>query len=164
MRFTRKIKTTEPYNYTPLSEPLNVEKVDCIVCLSEKDEIILHFSSLTNQCSCNYHIHRSCLIQWVEIKYPEKGVCLLCKKEITSNDIVGELDTRLATENHPLSMYHPNNRGNIVLQHGNYYPEGNEFRRTNDQECLNTVLQRVLFSFFMVGTLGFLFIYFVTSL
>ena len=146
MRFNKDNMIQNTYNYTPLTEPLNVETVDCIICLADKNEKIQHFSTFNSDCSCNYHIHKSCMVQWVRMKYPDNAACLLCKKELKKSNEIVEIDTRLATENHPLSLYHPNPRNIVVVNHRNHYPGEDDFgynHTRNLDTCFNTAVKRI---------------------
>ena len=75
---------------------------ECAICLDVGETPSLHYSTLTQDCSCNYYIHRSCLVDWINRKRPEQATCIMCHAPIKNIDDF--IDQRHTTEFHPRQL------------------------------------------------------------
>ena len=82
---------------------------ECIICLEDengsKHQAVLHRSIFNNDCICNYFIHHSCLVEWIEKNRPEPAHCLMCYTMFDNvTDITG-VERRHTTEYHPRALH-----------------------------------------------------------
>ena len=78
---------------------------ECIICLDNTNpERLSHYSAFNTDCCCNYYIHRSCLIEWINKNTQGGARCLLCMKPIMNSNEIANIDSRMTTEYHPRSQ------------------------------------------------------------
>jgi len=72
---------------------------ECLICL-EDDTIfdLHHYSHFNSDCSCNYYLHKQCLISWIKKK--KNPCCLLCSTPIRNVSDITNISTRQTTEYH----------------------------------------------------------------
>lgn len=82
---------------------------ECIICLEDengsKHQAVLHRSIFNNDCRCNYFIHHTCLVEWIEKNRPQPARCLMCYTLFdNATDITG-IERRHTTEYHPRALH-----------------------------------------------------------
>ena len=58
----------------------------CMICLDDDTIELMHFTFFSFICNCNYHVHYSCLCDWIKKKHESSLIpkCLTCYKPISS--------------------------------------------------------------------------------
>lgn len=88
------------YNYNPTRVNIQENNNDCIICLDDGSLFELkHYSEFNNDCSCNYYIHKPCLVSWIK-KKRQHSCCLLCSTPMLNANEIADINTRQTTEYH----------------------------------------------------------------
>ena len=112
------------YDYNPTVSTKQKQTRECLICL--EDDTILqlkHYSEYNCDCSCNYYIHKRCLVTWIKKRGVSNAKCLLCSNPIVNANEIAGIDTRQTTEHHSrrarvirLSLQELLNNGENVIQ------------------------------------------------
>ena len=112
------------YNYKPYTEKIvessyltkipttETNNITCLICLDDNAQELFHFLDLTHNCSCNFHIHKSCLLRLIDSNRPNKCVCPLCYTPITNTNNIATYNSIQTTEyqlNNDTHIYSDNN-------------------------------------------------------
>ena len=89
------------YNYNPTLSDKQKQNKECLICLDDDTLFqVRHYSEFNSDCSCNYYIHKPCLVSWIKKRGVNNAKCLLCSKPIVNANEIADIDTRQTTEYH----------------------------------------------------------------
>ena len=83
---------------------VNIKEPDeCIICLEDYNADIdesceISETFINKKCKCKYHIHKKCLIRWMNINninnINNKNTCLICNSSITLKESCNDMCAR----------------------------------------------------------------------